>query len=260
METTFTIRNRFGENLEALLKKPQARGCFPAVLFVSGFGMTMHEYKNSNDEISEMLVRHGFLTLQFSFAGCGGSQGDYREMTLERQGAQIEDSIAWIAASDQVDRRRIGIFAQSFGVPSCLNADLSLISSLCFNAGTFYPGKSLRRVFVEERGAVIIEGQDVKLPRSGGAMTVVGKQFFPDVDAFRVSDKIKRITQPVLVIHGDKDTKIPTSDVRRVFAVLPSRKKKLKIFKNGDHGILDVPRPMREEFLHLVADWFTKTL
>lgn len=36
--------------------------------------------------------------------------------------------------------------------------------------------------------------------------------------------------------------------------------KKLKIFKGGDHGIVDVPRPMREELLREVVEWFKQTL
>ncbi|MBI3576976.1 hypothetical protein HY086_02990 [Candidatus Gottesmanbacteria bacterium] len=66
MEESLWITNRFGEKMEALLRKPDGKGPFPAVVFVSGFGMDLHEYKNSNDEISKLLVDAGFLTVQFN--------------------------------------------------------------------------------------------------------------------------------------------------------------------------------------------------
>ena len=70
-EESVWITNRFGEKLEALLRKPEGEGPFPAVVFVSGFGMDLHEYINSNDEISKRLVAQGILKIQFSISGCG---------------------------------------------------------------------------------------------------------------------------------------------------------------------------------------------
>ena len=75
-EESLWITNRFGEKLEAILRKPDGNGPFPAVVFVSGFGMNLHEYINSNDEISKRLVQKGILTIQFSFSGCGKSDPD----------------------------------------------------------------------------------------------------------------------------------------------------------------------------------------
>jgi len=260
------ITNRFGGKLEALIRTPlrQAQGKpigkFPAVIFVSGFGMDLHEYKNSNDEISKLLVEQGFLTLQFSFAGRGKSEGVYREMTLERQGVQVNDVIDWLIKHQNADINRIGIFAQSFGVPSTLSADLTNVKSICFNAGTYYPGKSLRQVFIEERDVKVDDDQDISLPRSDGSFTVVGKQFFPNIDAFDVTEHLSKLPQSVFLIHGDQDTKVSTEEVNNAFQLIKRRNKKLKIFAGGDHSIMDVPRPTREEFLRDVVNWFKRTL
>ena len=48
--------------------------------------------------------------------------------------------------------------------------------------------------------------------------------------------------------------------MKRFFDAIPVKQKKLLIFKGGDHGIVDVPRPLREEFLTDVVNWFKETL
>ncbi|OGG04131.1 hypothetical protein A2Z33_03130 [Candidatus Gottesmanbacteria bacterium RBG_16_52_11] len=259
-EKVFFITNRFGERLESMMRSPDGAGPFPIVLFVSGFGMDLHEYLNKNDTISRLLVERGIATVQFSFAGRGRSEGDYRQMTISRQAAQVEDVLAWMRDQPLFDRTRNGVYAISFGVPSTLAADLISVKTLCLNAGAYYPGKGIRQVFIEERNVKVEDGKDVALPGSSGEMTVVGSQFFPDIDAFDPEKHVDEIRQPVLVIHGTLDTKVKTEDVKHIFPLIPSRKKQLKIFEGGDHGISDVPRPIREEFLQLVVEWYQETL
>ena len=100
------------------MRKSDKKGKFPAILLVPGFGMDLHEYNGSFDEIAKVLVNEGFLTLQFSFAGCGKSEGDFVEMTFRRQAAQVRDMFEYLVKREDVDKKRIGVIAQSCGVPS----------------------------------------------------------------------------------------------------------------------------------------------
>ena len=59
---------------------------------------------------------------------------------------------------------------------------------------------------------------------------------------------------------GTKDTKVKTEEVKLIFNLIKSKNKKLKIFKDGDHCISDVPRDMRQEVLKVVVKWFKETL
>lgn len=259
-EQTVFIPDRFGEKLEALWRHPVGSGPFPAVLFISGFGMDLHESKQSYDEISFQLVHKGFATLQFSFAGCGRSEGNYMEMTLERQAKQVEDMLMWLKQRDDVNDQGIGIHATSLGVATVLLADFSSCASLCFVAGVYDVNRSIHQVYEEERGIKIHYEGTTQLPRGSGATTPVGPLFWKSIAAFNVITLIDKLTLPVFLVHGDQDTKVSTSEVREVFDKIPSKEKKLKIFAGGDHGIIDVPREMREEFLRDVVEWFQKTL
>ncbi len=234
-------------------KKP-----FPAVVFVPGLGMTMHEWNGSFDEIAGKLNEAGLLTLQFQF-DIFKPDGSVRELPLDERARQCEDALQWLRGRPDVDTKRIGILAQSFGVPTILTTDNLSAKSIVFVGGAYFPERSIRRVY-EELGVVINFNGDTTLPRSSGERTTVGKEFWSSLASFDSMQKVKQLAQPVLVIHGDQDTKVFVDEMQHVFAAIPSKNKKLKIFKGGDHGITDVPRAMREGFLDEVVKWFQKTL
>lgn len=247
-----------GKKIEGLVRKPDGSGPFPVVVFVSGFGMTLHEYKNSFDEISNDLVVQGIETLQFTFP-IFDENGLCRELPLTTRANMTEEVLSWVHAQRDVDTKKIGVLAQSYGAATVLGVNLKLIKTLLVVSGAYFPKRSIAQVY-REKGVNINYSGDTSLPRSSGENTTVGKEFWIDIDNFDDLGKAKQVHLPFLMIHGDHDSKIPVSDARKIFAAIASPKKKIKIFKGGDHGIVDVPRPMREEFLSDVAVWFAKTL
>ena len=244
--------------LDGLIRLPEGKGPFPAVVFVHGLGVTMHEWNGSFDEIASRLNDAGILTLQFQF-DIFKPDGSERELPLDVRAQQFTDAFYWLLTRPDVDTKRVGILAQSFGVPTILRTDVSPAKSIVFVSGAYIPDKTIRRVY-EERGMVINRDGDTTLPRSSGERTTVGKEFWPSIASFDPVKEVKQLTQPVLVVHGDQDTKVSTAEAQQVYAAIQSKQKKLKIFKGGDHGITDVPRAMREEFLALMMDWFKETL
>ncbi len=88
----------------------------------------------------------------------------------------------------------------------------------------------------------------------------VGKNLWPSVDRFDPLLLTEKIQEPIFVLHESEDWSVETKEVEAVFEKIKSKNKQLKIFHGGDHGIMEVPRPMREEFLADVLDWFLKTL
>jgi uncharacterized protein len=258
MEQSLYITNRFGEKLETVVRKPDGNGKFPAIIFVAGFGADLHETFHSHDTIAKRLVDAGFLTVQFSFAGRGNSEGNYGEMTVLRQAQQIEGMIAWAKNNPDIDGKRIGIYAMSFGVPSTLGANLNDVKTLCLASGAYFPEKYMPERF-RKTGVYNPSGISWR-KASTTEIFRLGPKFWQDLNALNFIESVKRLITPVIMIHGDQDFIIPVAFANEVFAVIGSQKKKLKIFQGGDHGIVDVPRPMREEFLKLVVEWFRETL
>lgn len=258
MEQNIFITNRFGEKLETIIKNPEEKGPFPAIIFVTGFGATLHETGNSHDEIAERLVQNGFLTVQFSFAGRGKSDGKYEEMTLDRQAQQVEDILNWTHMNKVVDTTRIGIYALSFGVPTTLCTNYRKVKSLCLTSGAYFPYQSLSKRF-SEKGEFNPAGISWR-KTSTGEILKIKKEFWHSILSFDVMEIARNLETAVFIIHGDLDDKIPPENAHKVYKVIPSLEKKIKIFSGGDHGIINVPRSMRDEFLSDVVKWFRKTV
>ncbi len=250
MEESLRILTLDGKKLEGLLRKPEGDGPFPVILFIPGLGMTMHEWKNSFDEISNRLVEAGFQTIQFELP-IFDTKGKCRELSLKVRAKLVEEVAAKYHPT--------GLLAQSYGATTSLIASLPSVKSRLFVGPALSPMYSIKRVYEEQGMKVNYEG-DTTMPRSSGENTTVGKEFWDDLKDFEDIVSAKRITTPICILHGSNDTKIPVQTVQVFFDAIPVKQKKLKIFKGGDHGIVDVPRPMREEFLRDVVEWFKTTL
>ncbi len=206
---------------------------------MQGLGMTKHEWNNSFDEIAERLRAAGFQTVQFDFPIF--VDGQTREMPLSKRAKFVE------AIAGKYKPR--GVIAQSYGVPTILSARVPSIQSQVFISGSFSPHKNLLAKY---------QGK-LELHRSHAPTTYVDKKFWDDIQNFDDAAVARSIVKPTYIFHGDKDDKISVSDVRFFYDNIPVMKK-IKIFIGGDHGINDVPRAMREEFLSDVGAWFKQTL
>lgn len=247
------ISNRFGEKLDSLLRLPQKSGTFPGVLFVSGLGADLHEDNNSFDEISKKLVEVNFASLQFSFSGLGNSEGDYKDMTFERQAKQIEDVLKWMKNQTYIDSRHIQIIAQSCGAPSTLFADIKEIQSVIFICGAFNTYENLKRMFIK-RNAFNPEGVS-KYPRSDGSITILNRGFWDTIFSMNENDLIKKQTMPVFLVGGTLDDYVMKEDIEHAYSLYLNYKKKLKIYTDGNHGMDDVPKQTRDEFLNDITIW-----
>lgn len=258
MKDLILINNRFDENLEAVIRNPNSNGRFPVVVFVPGIGATMHETKNSHDEIAKVLCDAGFAAVQFSFAGRGKSEGKYEDMTLSRLAAQLEDVIAWVTTQDFADPERIGIYAMSFGVATTLKALTEEIASFCLVSGAYNPYESLKSLF-SKNGEVHEEGISWR-KFSNGDLIRLKSGFWSDLKTFDSAPALTNIRKPVFIIHGKADGKISYSEAEEAFSLIPSDNKKLELIDGGDHGIIDVPHQTRQHFLDTMVEWFEKTV
>lgn len=253
------ISTRDGKKLPAVINKPQSdRKKFPVILFVVGLGMDLHEWNHSHDEIADRLVKAGFMTLQFSFS-IFYPGGGVVELPLDKRSEQLQDVYDWLHHRDEVDAQRVGIHATSFGVPTVLSARLTGVKVFVFVSGAYFPAPSIQRVY-SERGVSINYQGETTLPHSTGEPTTVGADFWPSVAGFSFVSSVAEMTQPILMVHGDRDTKITASEARQAFAGLPGKERKLRMFSGGDHGFTDVSLSMRAEFLDEVVGWFNHYL
>ncbi len=80
------------------------------------------------------------------------------------------------------------------------------------------------------------------------------------VREFTLADAMPRLTQPLLIAHGENDKSFTVDDARRAFEAAGSADKTLRIFTvaegGAEHCNIDDPDPARQ----LIADWFADRL
>jgi len=143
-------------------------------------------------------------------------------------------------------------------VPALILALPLPVKSLVFISGAVNPYESIKKVFVERKA--FNPASISTLPRSDGKFTSVSPEFWKDLKRHEnLPSLLKSHTGSILALHGTEDTEIPVKGIKELYKKARGEKK-LKIFKDGDHGILDVPKAMRQEFLQDIVNWFKKTL
>jgi dienelactone hydrolase len=252
------IPTRDGKKLEGLVRKPEGKGPFPTVIFVVGLGMTLHEWKGTFDEIASTLVEAGFLTVQFAF-DIFQHDGRVLELPVFARARFVEDVLQWARQLPDVDAGRVGILAQSYGVATVTAANLVNIQSVIWVSGVYLPYENFIKIWPIHGTILNFNGETIR-HHADGTNTTVGKEFWTEMKSFNQLALAAKMKMPVFMIHGDQDKYFIKDQVEKVYSAIPNDKKRQKIFVGGDHGINEVPRPMREEFLRDVVQWYTETL
>lgn len=255
-----SLANKFGENLDILLRKPQGKKKLPCVILVQGIGMDMHEWKNSHDEIAKRLVHQNFATVQFNFSYQKNVTDTLdSEIGLAKRAKELEDVIAWTVKNPHLDPVRVGIYAMSFGVSTVLLTSLHHIRSLCLTCGIgFRPENYIKRYL--NRGDTINKDGETRLTRSSGKTMIVQADFWPSLENLRQEELVAKLRIPVFVVHGNLDEYVTNDDMQCVYGAIKSRGKKLKVYNGAHHGFDDAPKKIHDEFLHDVLKWFKTTL
>jgi pimeloyl-ACP methyl ester carboxylesterase len=90
---------------------PTAPGAYPAFVGIHGSGVETRA--GANRFLAESLVREGAVILLFDKRGCGRSEGDWRKATLPDLAGDVEAAFDLLAAREDVDSGRLGLFGSS---------------------------------------------------------------------------------------------------------------------------------------------------
>ena len=254
MKYDLRVRDSCGNLVEVLQELPDKGDKFPTILMVPGFGMDLHEY-GYFDEVSDVLVKNGFQTFRFSFAGTGKSERDFISMTVDKQVQQLTDLLKYVKNDRFTNKRKIGILAQSFGTVIVRRAlPIPGIKTIVFTATPPDPYTSLEKWFKRQRG--FFPDGISQIQRADKRITKIGPQFWQNLGTYNFVREIQKLTQPLLLIHGGNDDRIRKWKVEEYFNHIPGVKR-LQIIEKSDHAFNGKFRP---QVLKLIADWFDETL
>ena len=159
--------------------------------------------------LAAALRRHGLQVMLTDYRGYGGNPGAPSEDGLA---ADARAGLAYLRSRPDVDPSRIVYFGESLG---------AAVAS---------------RLAIEQRPAALI----LRSPFT--SLTDVGRHHYPLLpvrlllrDRFASIDIASRITAPVLVIAGSRDTIVPIDQSRRLYAAIAAPKTMLEL-PDADHN------------------------
>jgi pimeloyl-ACP methyl ester carboxylesterase len=234
-----------GFSLGATLTKPATPGRAPAVILVAGPGPQDRDYLAYglpiHAHLAQALSSAGHLVVRYDPRGLGRSGGRAESSRMQEYADDVLSVVDWLRRRDDVDRNRIAIVgygdAGAVAVSAARRTDRIAAVAL-INA----PGRSGREVVLErQRNALALAG----LPEPertnrlvlqeriiSAALTGTGWEGVPDdvrrqADtpwfrswlAFDPAETVRRMTQPLLVIHGALDTEVSPDHARALEAL-----------------------------------------
>jgi hypothetical protein len=242
MTKLIEFKNHKGEVLRGLLDKTNSS---LGVVCVHGFERTTVEYRFKNI-LDKMRGRASFF--RFDFSGCGMSDGSFKDMRFEKQSKELEAAIA-VFKKHCPKIKKLVFLAHSFGCCVALGVisqDPKNTKAVFFGpalnqkelqrfwfAASTNPGKEItwenfRSHFSEKK---FLEWMKKPL-RTSKAHLISSKYFMENGEADYRPMLSLFYPSKILIVHGDKDDKVPLKSNLGM-------NKKIKIIKikGGDHDL-----------------------
>lgn len=202
-----------GERLVAWHIPP--RGDRPVMLYLHGNAGAL----NLRAGRFEWLVAEGDGLVALSYRGFGGSTGRPSEQGL------INDALAaYDFTAARYPARRIVLWGESLGT-----------------------AVAVALAAQREVGGVILDAPFTSTADVGAAVYPFAPVRWLIKDAFRSDRRIGKVTAPLLVLHGERDSIVPIRFGERLFALANEPKRMVRFPEGGhvdldDHGAVDVVR------------------
>jgi len=223
---------------------------------------------NRNDEgvffrASKELNQQGFSTLLFDFRGHGKNSGNpIQDFTISGQLVDIQTAIDFLKHKKI---EAIGLAGASFGGGASAlyaSAQHDTIKALFLDNPALNYEKTFLHPTTEWAKKYYANYQE-KL-RKDGYVAIgsrgfkAGPKLFDEMEQYSPVNALKSFSNPLLIVHGDKDSKVAYQDVVECFGQLPNENKELQIIQGAEHGFHE--EPFETEVTKMIVDFFVKTM
>lgn len=200
-----TLINR-EEKIFGIIHRPLNAVKCPAVVFCPGFAGNKSGKFRLSVKLAQELAKQGIVALRFDYRGCGDSEGEFRELTLEGKVSDTLTCLRFLAQDAQVDSSRLGIFGRSLGgLIAILSAEqFHQIKSLVLWSPVFtsHPWKKMWEEFkILQKHRSDHDQPPLPLPAN-----VPNLHFLQEFFNLRLQDALHTLKDmPLLHIQGEQD-------------------------------------------------------
>lgn len=205
------------------------------------------------DKAAYAFREAGYNVLNFDFSGSGESDDD--SLTVDKQVDDLESAIKYCLNNDLPN---IGLLGLSLGGLISAKVYDQQIKTMVFwapvTSNIDYAESS--RFTQEQIQELKDKGYLTKIREKGvRKKIIIDKQMLIDREDVNQESLLSKISCPVLIIHGDKDNRVPLKDSVSAMKYLSSESN-LEIVKGADHGFYE----QLNDFIFLSVNWFDKYL
>lgn len=198
-----------GEHLFGMLHLPERKlkTSFPAVLFLHGFMAHRIEANRIFVKMSRILEANGIASLRFDFRGCGDSDGDSAEVTLEGELSDAQKAFEFLSQHPQIDPQRIAVLGMSIGggLGALLASKEPRVSALLL----WVPVANLMECMEMVNDTEQDLNEIFNLPYVDHKGQRVGRDFLAGIPTFKPAETLKNFNKPICVIQAEADQIVP---------------------------------------------------
>jgi dipeptidyl aminopeptidase/acylaminoacyl peptidase len=207
----------------------------PMVVMIHGGPHYVRGYWTFDGEV-QLLASRGYAVLQINYRGSGGYGDKFQQAGyLQWGGKMIQDIIdgtQYVINSYPIDENRMCLYGASYGGYAALMAAVRAPDT--YNCTIGYVGIYDLNYAYTESDTMQAMGGEAYLNRVIGTNKEQLNEFSPVNHA----DKIKA---NVMLIHGEKDSRVPVINAETMLKKFESAGKKVPYlnFSNSGHGVYD---------------------
>ncbi len=227
-ESQELLTDNNGKRIYGVIYIPKAEDKkLPAIIYSHGFGGSYHY----GIEYAEEMAKRGYVVYCFDFRGGSygsRSEGSPLEMSLFTEKEDLLSVINMVKTLDYVDSDNLFLLGTSQGgaVSAMAAAELgNEIRGLIL----LYPAF----VMVDSANALFSDVDEIPPSRFFMWMEV-GRDYFSSLLNYDIYGEISNYKQPVLILHGDKDSIVPLSYSEK--AVESYQEAELNVISGSGHG------------------------
>jgi dipeptidyl aminopeptidase/acylaminoacyl peptidase len=245
--TEVSFRNEAQDlDLAGMLFIPDGEGPFPAVVIIHGSRESKRD-RNWYLVNSSYMQKNGVAVLLPDKRGSEKSQGDWRTSSFEDLATDTQTAIDFMKSQEIVEVSQIGIIGMSQGgiiapIVASQSPDLDFAINMTGSSISMHE-QLLYEFNMEMRETGFLPGISNALAYVNTIVfeKISGKEWYQAVGNFDPLYYWRKVSVPVLVLHGSDDHNVNSAESKARFDALGMDNIRVNMYEGSGHGLQDPP-------------------